>query len=96
MYVLDVPALLPMFGQLWCADGLRGAAGAAGVVWLFGAVCVFGVVVLGDEAAMATAPHVPPAATASAAVVASTIRVDFCNRSPFSRLRRRRDRCTPV
>jgi hypothetical protein len=85
-----------MLGQLWCADGLLGAAGAVGVVWLFGAVCVFGVVVLGDEAAMATAPQVPPAATASVTVVASTMRVDFCNRSPFSRLRRRRDRCMPV
>jgi hypothetical protein len=87
--VLDVPES-PMCGQLWCADGLRGAAGAFGVAWLFGAG-VLGVVVLGDEAAMATAPQVPAAATASVAPVASTMRVDFCNRSPFSRLRRPRD-----
>jgi hypothetical protein len=48
-------------------------------------VCVFGVEWLfGDEAAIATAPHVPAAATAAVAAAVSSKRVDFGNRSPFS------------
>jgi hypothetical protein len=42
------------------------------------------VVLLGDEAAMATAPHVPAAATAAVATAASIIRFVFRNRTPFS------------
>ena len=53
-------------------------------VELFGAVWLFGVVVLGDEAAMATAPQVPAAATATVADTARSIRLDLSNRSPFS------------
>jgi len=52
---------------------------------VLGAVCVFGVEWLfGDEAAIATAPHVPAAATAAVAAAVSSKRVDFGNRSPFS------------
>jgi len=58
-------------------------AWALGVVWLFGAVRL-GAFEPGDEAAMATAPHVPAAATAAVAAAVSSRRVDFGNRSPFS------------
>jgi hypothetical protein len=46
-----------MCGQFLCC-----AAWLLGVVWLFGVEWLFG----DDEAAMATAPHVPAAATADA------------------------------
>ena len=75
----DAPVELPMFGQLWCS-----AEPALGVVWLFGVVPLFGVVEPGDEAAMATAPHVPATATAAVAAAVSSMRFDFGNRSPFS------------
>ena len=65
-----------MWGQL-CPEW------ALGVVWLFGAVRL-GVFEPGDEAAMATAPHVPAAATAAVAAAVSSKRLDFGNRSPFS------------
>jgi len=66
-----------MCGQLWCCAGLFGVAWLfVGVVWLFG-----------DDAAMATAPHVPAVATAAVAAAASSKRVDFGNRPPFSRSR---------
>ena len=68
-----------MFGQLWCC-----AEWVLGVVWLFGVVWLLGVFEPGDEAAMATAPHVPAAATAAVAAAASSMRLDFGNRSPFS------------
>ena len=73
----------PMFGQ-WCP--LFGAVLFFGAVWAFGVVWLLGVVLLGDEAAMATAPHVPAAATATVADAASSMRLDFSNRSPFSGL----------
>ena len=63
----DAPDEAPMFGQLWCRAGR-----ALGVVWLFGVVRLFGVVELGDEAAIATAPHVPAAATAAVAAAVSS------------------------
>jgi thymidylate synthase len=66
-----------MCGQFLCC-----AAWLLGVVWLFG-VWLFG----DDEAAMATAPHVPATATAAVAAAVSSRRVDFGNRSPFSRSR---------
>jgi hypothetical protein len=65
-----------MFGQ-WCPDG------ALGVVWLFGADGLFGAFEPGDEAAMATAPHVPAAATAAVAAAVSSKRFDFGNRASF-------------
>jgi hypothetical protein len=68
-----------MFGQLWCS-----AEPALGVVWLFGVVPLFGVLEPGDEAAMATAPHVPATATAAVAAAVSSMRFDFGNRPPFS------------
>jgi hypothetical protein len=64
-----------MFGQ-WCPDG------ALGVVWLFGADRL-GAFEPGDEAAMATAPHVPAAATAAVAAAVSSKRFDFGNRASF-------------
>jgi hypothetical protein len=67
----------PMCGQFLCC-----AAWLLGVVWLFG-VWLFG----DDEAAMATAPHVPAAATAAVAAAVTSRRLDFGNRSPFSRSR---------
>jgi hypothetical protein len=39
---------------------------------------------LGDDAAMATAPHVPAAAMPTAAGTTRRNRLDFRNRSPFS------------
>jgi hypothetical protein len=68
-----------MFGQLWCC-----ALGVLGVVWLLGVVRLCGVFEPGDEAAIATAPHVPAAATAAVAAAASSMRLDFGNRPPFS------------
>lgn len=69
-----------MFGQVWCcADGTLVV-----VVWLSGVVRLCGAFEPGDEAAMATAPHVPAAATAAVAAAASSIRLDFGNRPPFS------------
>ena len=62
-----------MFGQLWCC-----AEWAFGVTWLFGGVGLFG-----DDAAIATAPHVPAAATAAVAAAVSSKRMCFGNRSPF-------------
>jgi hypothetical protein len=41
------------------------------------------VVLFGDDAAIATAPQVPAAATASVADTARSIRLDLSNRSPF-------------
>jgi hypothetical protein len=82
--VFDAPDEEPMFGQ-WCP--LLGAVGLFGAVWVFGVVWLFGVVLLGEEAAIATAPHVPAAATATVADAASSVRLDFSNRSPFSGLR---------
>jgi hypothetical protein len=67
-----------MCGQFLCC-----AAWLLGVVWLFGVEWLFG----DDEAAMATAPHVPAAATAAVAAAVSSRRVDFGNRPPFSRSR---------
>jgi len=43
-----------------------------------------GVVVLGDEAAIATAPQVPAIAIATAADTVRSIRLGFSNPSPFS------------
>jgi len=57
---------------------------ALGVVWLFGVDRFCGVFEPGDEAAMATAPHVPAAATAAVAAAVSSMRLDFGNRPPFS------------
>jgi hypothetical protein len=46
-----------------------------------------GVVVLGDEAAIATAPQVPATAIAAAADTVRSIRLDFSKPSPFSGFR---------
>jgi len=66
-----------MFGQLWCC-----AEWAFGAVWLFDGAWLFG-----EDAAMATAPHVPAVATAAVAAAVSSRRFDFGNRPPFSRSR---------
>ncbi len=68
----DAPDDEPMFGQLpLCVD------------WLLGAVWLFGVVLPGFEAAMATAPQVPAAATATTTGIARSNRFDFSNRFSF-------------
>jgi hypothetical protein len=67
-----------MWGQLCPPERVLGA------VWLFGADGLFGAFEPGDEAAMATAPHVPAAATAAVAAAVSSKRLDFGNRPPFS------------
>lgn len=56
---------------------------ALGVVWLFGADGLFGAFEPGDEAAMATAPHVPATATAAVAAAVSSKRLRFGNRASF-------------
>ena len=57
---------------------------ALGVVWLFGADGLFvGAFEPGDEAAMATAPHVPPTATAAVTVAVRSKRLRLGNRTSF-------------
>jgi hypothetical protein len=76
-----------MCGQLWCC-----------IAWLLGAdrlLCV-GALLLGPDAAIATAPKAPPAATTVAAEIANNIRFELCscNRSSFpSRVPRTSNHC---